>query len=201
MNVIILDNYDSFTYNLDQYLRELGTRPRVYRNDAVSLDEIRSLDPDRIVISPGPGHPDDPAYFGVCRAVILDLGASVPILGVCLGHQGIIAAHGGRVIRARRVMHGKTSVVHHAGAGLLRGLPRPFRAMRYHSLVGDPTSLPESLVLTAWTRDGVIMGVQHRTQPTHGVQFHPESIGTPHGKALLANFLEDPSPSGPIENF
>jgi anthranilate synthase component 2 len=189
MTTVILDNYDSFTFNLYQYLGDLGERPLVYRNDRISLAELDRLRPDRIVISPGPGNPENEAYFGVCRQAILQLGPTVPILGVCLGHQGIIHAFGGRVVRARQVMHGKTSFVFHNDAGIFQGLPRSFEAMRYHSLVGDPATLPACLEVTAWTQDEVIMGVRHRVYPIHGVQFHPESIGTPIGKRLLQNFL------------
>ena len=189
MKTVILDNYDSFTFNLYQYLGELDERPAVFRNDEISVDELRQLAPDRIVLSPGPGHPADPGYFGVCRRVILELGPSIPILGVCLGHQGIIHALGGRVVRAERVMHGKTSHVYHGQRGIFAGLPRKFRAMRYHSLVGARDGLPKCLSVTAWTSQQVIMGVQHREHPIYGVQFHPESIGTKIGKRLLANFL------------
>ncbi len=189
MKTVILDNYDSFTFNLYQYLGELDERPVVFRNDETSVEELRRLAPDRIVISPGPGHPGDPAYFGVCRSVILELGPAIPILGVCLGHQGIIHAFGGRVARADRVMHGKTSLVQHTGQGIFAGLPEEFRAMRYHSLVGAREDLPRCLAVTAWTSQDVIMGVRHREFPIHGVQFHPESIGTKIGKRLLANFL------------
>jgi len=189
VKTVILDNYDSFTFNLYQLLGELDERPLVFRNDQVSLTDLVRLQPDRIVISPGPGNPEDESYFGVCRQAILELGREVPILGVCLGHQGIIAAFGGRVIRAREVMHGKTSFVFHNDTGIFRGLPRAFEAMRYHSLVGDRNTLPDCLEVTAKTWDDVIMGVQHRQLPIYGVQFHPESIGTPVGKRLLENFL------------
>jgi anthranilate synthase component 2 len=193
MKTVILDNYDSFTFNLYQYLGELDERPLVFRNDRITLAELQALRPDRIVISPGPGSPADERYFGVCREAILRLGPTTPVLGVCLGHQGIIHAFGGRIVRARRAVHGKTSRIFHKGAGVLRGLSRPFEAMRYHSLVGDPQTLPECLKVTARTADGVIMAVQHRTYPIYGVQFHPESIGTPAGKLLLRNFLAAPA--------
>ena len=193
MKIVVLDNYDSFTYNLYQYLGEIGGRPVVFRNDKISLAELQRMRPCRIVISPGPGTPEDPTRLGVCRDAILQLGPSIPVLGVCLGHQGIITALGGRVVRARQVMHGKTSRIYHNGAGLFAGLPQPFEAMRYHSLVADPTTLPKCLEVTARTGDGVIMGVRHREYPIHGVQFHPESIGTPAGKQLLENFLNCPS--------
>jgi anthranilate synthase/aminodeoxychorismate synthase-like glutamine amidotransferase len=197
MKIVLLDNYDSFTFNLYQYLAELGGQPMVFRNDRISLAKLRRLGPERLVISPGPGSPEDPAYFGICRQVILQLGPRIPLLGVCLGHQGIIHAFGGRIVRAPTPMHGKTSDIYHNGVGILRGLPAPFEAMRYHSLVGDPESLPACLTATAWTADGVLMAVQHRRWPIYGVQFHPESIGTPAGKQLLRNFLarEAVSPS------
>ena len=189
MKTVILDNYDSFTFNLYQYVGELDERPLVFRNDEITFDELASLDPERIIISPGPGRPDDPQYFGICGEVILELGARVPLLGICLGHQGIIHAFGGRVVRAREVMHGKTSFIFHEGRGVFRDVPMPFEAMRYHSLVGEATTLPECLELTAKTTDGVIMGVRHRMYPIEGIQFHPESVGTAAGKQLLKNFL------------
>jgi anthranilate synthase/aminodeoxychorismate synthase-like glutamine amidotransferase len=188
--VIILDNYDSFVYNLYQAIGELtGVAARVVRNDAITIEELIAANPSHLIISPGPGTPEDPAYFGVCRAAILELGPKIPTLGVCLGHQGIAAAFGGRVIRAPMVMHGKTSLIEHAGTGLFAGLPSPLRVMRYHSLVVEPESLPESLIVTSRTQDGVIMSVAHREWPLVGVQFHPESIGTQQGKRLLGNFL------------
>jgi anthranilate synthase/aminodeoxychorismate synthase-like glutamine amidotransferase len=188
--VVILDNYDSFVYNLYQAIGELtGAAARVVRNDAITIEELIAAEPTHLIISPGPGTPEDPAYFGVCRAAILRLGPRVPTLGVCLGHQGIAAAFGGRVTRAPKVMHGKTSLITHEGAGLFAGLPSPLRVMRYHSLVVDPESLPSSLAVTSRTQDGVIMSVAHREWPIVGVQFHPESIGTQDGKRLLGNFL------------
>jgi anthranilate synthase/aminodeoxychorismate synthase-like glutamine amidotransferase len=188
-SVVILDNYDSFVFNLYQRIGELcGVAATVVRNDRISVDGVRALAPTHLVISPGPGNPEDPAAFGVCGAVIRELGPTVPLLGVCLGHQGIGAALGGRVIRAEPV-HGKTSLVHHRGQGVLAGLPSPFRAMRYHSLVLDEAALPDGLEVTARTSDGTVMGVRHRRWPVEGVQFHPESIGTPQGIRLLANFL------------
>jgi anthranilate synthase component 2 len=189
MKTVILDNYDSFTFNLYQYVGELDERPLVFRNDEITFDELASLDPERIIISPGPGRPDDPQYFGICGEVILELGVRVPLLGICLGHQGIIHAFGGRVVRAREVMHGKTSFIFHEGRGVFRDVPMPFEAMRYHSLIGEATTLPECLELTAKTTDGVIMGVRHRMYPIEGIQFHPESVGTAAGKQLLKNFL------------
>ena len=200
MTTLVIDNYDSFTWNLVQLLGELGERPVVARNDAISVEEIRALAPRAIVLSPGPGHPDDPARVGVCRAALGAL-ASTPILGVCLGHQVIVSAFGGRVIRAERVMHGKTSLVHHRGDDLFAGLPLPFEAMRYHSLVADPRALPPCLEVTAWCKDGTVMGVRHRGRPVFGVQFHPESIGTQVGRRLLGAFLRAarPRPSPRLE--
>ena len=189
MNVLLLDNYDSFVYNLAQALRSLGARVNVVRNDAWPLEEVRSAGPDAIVISPGPGNPADPGYFGVCSEVIRELLDEIPLLGVCLGHQGLAHALGGTVVRARQVMHGKCSPILHRGTGLFHGLPAGFSAMRYHSLaVSAP--LPECLTLDAWTADATVMAVSHRTAPAYGVQFHPESIGTPLGPRLLANFLQ-----------
>jgi anthranilate synthase component II len=189
MKTIIIDNYDSFTFNLYQYIGELDERPLVFRNDAITVPELMKLKPDRVIISPGPGNPEDPAYFGVCRETIRVLGTTVPLLGVCLGHQGIFSCFGGRVIRAKQVVHGKTSNIFHDNSELFVGLPQPFEAMRYHSLVGDPGTLPECLEVTARTADGVIMGLQHREFPIYGVQFHPESIGTSSGRRLIENFL------------
>jgi anthranilate synthase/aminodeoxychorismate synthase-like glutamine amidotransferase len=188
VTTLIVDNYDSFTWNLFQLFGALEAEPRVVRNDAVTLDDIRRIAPTHLVLSPGPGHPDDPARIGVCRAILeADLG--VPILGVCLGHQAIVSIAGGRIVQAPRLMHGKTSLVEHDGDGILKELPRPFEAMRYHSLTADPASLPDSLVVTAWCKDGTIMGVRHRRRPIFGVQFHPESIGTVWGPALCRAFL------------
>ncbi|MBX3207640.1 MAG: aminodeoxychorismate/anthranilate synthase component II [Labilithrix sp.] len=188
MTTLIVDNYDSFAWNLFQLFGALGGEPRVVRNDAVTLDDVRRLAPRRIVLSPGPGRPDDPERVGVCRA-ILDADLGVPVLGVCLGHQAIVCAAGGRVVRAARPMHGKTSLVEHRGDGILHELPQPFEAMRYHSLTADPTSLPESLAVTAWCKDGTVMAVRHQRRPIFGVQFHPESIGTAWGPALCRSFL------------
>ena len=190
MKIAILDNYDSFTYNLFQYFGELGERPIVVRNNELTFEQFCALDVDRIVISPGPGRPDVAKYFGICTRVIRELGQTTPILGVCLGHQGIIHAFGGRVIRASQVMHGKTSTVFHNDIGIFAGLKNAFEAMRYQSLIGDKESLPGCLKITAKTWDEVIMGVQHETLPIHGIQFHPESIGTPLGKQLLRRFMD-----------
>jgi anthranilate synthase component 2 len=189
MKLLLLDNYDSFVYNLAQALRSLGAETQVVRNDAITLAQVYALAVDAIVISPGPGRPEEPRHFGVCGAVIAALGTRVPMLGVCLGHQGIVHMLGGRVMRAPQVMHGKTSVIEHDGTGVFQGLPQGFEAMRYHSLVADPTSLPSCLRITARSPDRAIMGVAHRHAALHGVQFHPESIGTPHGPQLLDNFL------------
>jgi len=185
--VLLVDNYDSFTYNLYQYLCELGAQVTVRRNDAISVEEARELAPDAIVISPGPGVPSD---AGVSIELIRALGPTTPTLGVCLGHQAVAEAFGGKVVRAPELMHGKASPVHHTGAGVLRGLPSPFSAIRYHSLCAAEADLPDALEVTAHSDSGVIMAVRHREYPVEGVQFHPESILTEHGKALLANFLE-----------
>ena len=190
MRFLILDNYDSFVYNIAQYLGELGVECDVVRNDAITLGGIRAGGYDAIVISPGPGTPEDGKSFGVCGAVIKEMGPATPVLGVCLGHQGIIAAFGGRVTNAGRVRHGKTSPVRHTGEGLFRGVKNPFRATRYHSLVGDKTVIPGVLEVTATAEDdGEIMGVRHREYPVQGVQFHPESVMTEDGKRILANFI------------
>ena len=192
MRLLMIDNYDSFTFNLVQYLQELGAEVRVERNDALTVDEIERLAPERIVISPGPCTPNE---AGVSMAVIERMGASTPILGVCLGHQSIGQVYGGDVIRAGRIMHGKTSRIRHEGKGVFAGLPDGYEATRYHSLVVDKRTLPAALEITAWTEhdDGSIeeiMGLRHRDFPVDGVQFHPESILTQHGHALLKNFLE-----------
>jgi anthranilate synthase/aminodeoxychorismate synthase-like glutamine amidotransferase len=184
--VLVIDNYDSFTYNLVQVIGGLGAEPVVHRNDAIDLAGVAALAPDGIVISPGPGTPAD---AGISMAVIEAFGAQVPLLGVCLGHQCIGEVFGGRVVRAERVMHGKTSWVRHRGSGVLSGLPDPFEATRYHSLVVEPASLPDVLEVTAETDDGVIMGLRHRRWPVEGVQFHPESVLTVDGPRLIANFL------------
>jgi anthranilate synthase/aminodeoxychorismate synthase-like glutamine amidotransferase len=184
--ILLIDNYDSFTFNLAQYLGELGAPPVVVRNDEVTVDDVASMRPERIVISPGPGRPED---AGISVEVIRRFGPEVPLLGVCLGHQGIGLAFGGSVVRAGELMHGKTSAVHHDGAGVFRGVSQPFAAGRYHSLViAQP--LPADLELAARTEDGTIMGVRHRAYPIHGVQFHPESVLTGEGRKLLRNFLE-----------
>ena len=192
--LLMIDNYDSFTYNLVQYLSELGEDVRVYRNDALTTADVAALAPQRIVISPGPCTPNE---AGISLAVIREFGGRIPILGVCLGHQSIGQAFGGEVVRARRVMHGKTSMIRHSGVGVFTGLPNPFEATRYHSLIVRKESLPASLEVTAWTEDeagGVdeIMGLRHRSMAIEGVQFHPESILTRVGMDLLANFVGAP---------
>lgn len=188
--LLIIDNYDSFTYNLVQYFGEMGVETGVVRNDAVGVDDIRRMAPERICISPGPCTPNE---AGISCAVIRELGANTPILGVCLGHQAIGQVYGGEVVRAGRLMHGKVSPIHHHGQGVFAGLPNPFEATRYHSLIVRRESVPECLELTAWTDEGEVMGLQHRQHPVHGVQFHPESILTREGKRLLANFLALPA--------
>jgi len=190
-NLLMIDNYDSFTWNLVQYFQTLGAEVEVVRNDALDVDEIAARAPSHLVISPGPGTPDQ---AGVSMEVIRRLGATTPILGVCLGHQSIGQVYGGKVVRAGRIMHGKTSPIHHHGTGVFIGLPDGLTATRYHSLVVDKNSLPNCLEITAWTEnaDGSmeeIMGFKHREYPVHGVQFHPESILTEHGRTLLGNFL------------
>ncbi len=184
--VVVIDNYDSFTYNLVQYLGELGADPLVHRNDVVTVAEVEALEPDAILISPGPGRPED---AGISNDLIARLGPRIPTFGVCLGHQCIGQVFGGQVVRAAQVMHGKTSWIRHTGAGVMAGLADPFEATRYHSLVVDRDTLPDVLEVTAETDDGVIMGLRHREHPIEGVQFHPESILTSVGKDLLANFL------------
>lgn len=191
--LLVLDNYDSFTFNLVQFLGELAAEHplaadlRVERNDALTLEQIRALEPAAILISPGPGDPDQ---SGVCLEVLRELSPSVPTLGVCLGHQSIAQVYGGRVVRARELMHGKTSPVLHQGQGVFAGLPNPLTATRYHSLIAERESLPDCLEITAWLEDGTIMGLRHRAYPhLQGVQFHPESVLTQAGHALLANFL------------
>ena len=193
--IIVIDNYDSFTYNLVQYLGELGEefpvakQIEVYRNDKINLETLRRLKPDGIVISPGPGRPND---AGISLEIIRELGPTLPVLGVCLGHQCIGQIFGGRVIAAPVLMHGKTSEIHHTGKGVFQGLEQPFKATRYHSLIVERDTLPDSLEVTAWIEGGMIMGLRHREYPhIQGVQFHPESILTSQGKALLRNFVKD----------
>ena len=184
--LLLIDNYDSFTYNLVHYLGELGAEVTIYRNDAISADESLALKPQGIVLSPGPCDPDQ---AGICLELIEKNGGTIPLMGVCLGHQAIGQAFGGKVVRAKTLMHGKTSDIHHEGHGLFEGLPTPFTATRYHSLTVERNSLPECLEVTAQTDDGVVMGLSHREYPVHGVQFHPESIASDQGHEILKNFL------------
>ncbi|TXH19756.1 MAG: aminodeoxychorismate/anthranilate synthase component II [Gammaproteobacteria bacterium] len=185
--ILVVDNYDSFTYNLVHYLNELGAETLVYRNDALSVEEALGLKPDGVLLSPGPCTPNE---AGICLDLLAAAPDDLPILGVCLGHQAIGQAYGGQVVRAKAVMHGKTSPIHHEGKGVFAGLPDPFTATRYHSLSVEKSTLPEVLEVTGWTDDGEIMGFSHRAKPVHGVQFHPESIATEGGHAMLANFLK-----------
>lgn len=185
--LLMIDNYDSFTYNLVQYFQELGEEVEVYRNDAITVDEISRKRPRRVVVSPGPC---SPAEAGISVEAIRTLAGKIPLLGVCLGHQSIGHALGGRVVRAASLMHGKTSPIHHDGSGIFRGLPNPFDATRYHSLIVERETFPADLQITAWTAEGEIMGLEHKTLPLWGVQFHPESILTVEGKKLLKNFLD-----------
>ena len=184
--ILLLDNYDSFVYNLARYVRELGETPEVHRHDALSVDQVAAMAPSHIIISPGPCSPTE---AGISTEVVRRLGATTPILGVCLGHQCIGAAYGGEIVRAGRPMHGKTSLIHHRGSGIFRGLPTPFRATRYHSLVIAPASVPDGLEVRATSEDGEIMAVQHTRHPVYGVQFHPESVLTEHGYRLVDHFL------------
>ena len=186
--LLMIDNYDSFTYNLVQYFGELGEEVAVHRNDEITLEDIARLKPARIVVSPGPCTPNE---AGVSVPLIREFAGKIPILGVCLGHQSIGQAFGGKIVHARQLMHGKTSAIQHNAGGVFRGLPNPFQATRYHSLVIERASLPDCLAVTAWTDDGEIMGVRHRTLAVEGVQFHPESILTEHGHRMLKNFLEE----------
>jgi len=185
--ILMIDNYDSFTYNLVQYLRQLGAEVSVFRNDALTLPEVKAMSPAGIVISPGPGRPD---AAGISIPAILEFSGKIPLLGVCLGHQAIARAFGGSIVSAKRLMHGKTSSVTSDGKGVFSGMDKPFQAMRYHSLVADPGDLPECLYVTATSEDGEIMGIRHRDHATEGIQFHPESIMTQVGKRLLRNYLK-----------
>ena len=185
--ILVIDNYDSFTYNLVHYLNELGAETSVWRNDALSVQEALGMHPEAVLLSPGP---KAPAQAGICLPLLRGAPSDLPILGVCLGHQAIGEAYGGDVIRAKAVMHGKTSQIFHEGKGVFKDMPNPFTATRYHSLSVDRATLPAELEITAWTEDGEIMGFQHRDRPVHGVQFHPESIATEGGHKLLENFLE-----------
>jgi anthranilate synthase component 2 len=191
MKVLVMDNYDSFVYNLVQYIGELGGEPLVYRNDEITFKEAMKLNPKRIVISPGPGTPEDPHYFGVCSAILQNMSRKIPTLGVCLGNQGIISSFGGKIVRAKQLMHGKTSLIEHDGKGVFRNIKNPFTATRYHSLVGDRNSLPSNIeVIAKAIDDEEIMGVRHKKYPITGLQFHPESILCEDGKKIIKNFLE-----------
>jgi anthranilate synthase component 2 len=190
MKILVIDNYDSFVYNIAQLLGELMTEPTVLRNDSITLQDVRKMRPDAIVISPGPGHPADRRYFGVCTDIITELGPSVPILGVCLGHQGIVHAFGGKVVNATKIRHGKTSLIHYTADRLFEDVKNPFTATRYHSLVADQNTVPTSLEVTAKALDdGEIMGIRHRQYLIEGVQFHPESVLTGDGRRMLLNFI------------
>ena len=185
--ILVIDNYDSFTYNLVHYVNELGAETVVHRNDKISVQDAIALGPEGVILSPGPCTPNE---AGICLPLLRAAPASLPILGVCLGHQAIGQAYGGEVVRAKALMHGKTSTIHHTGQGIFKGIPDGFTATRYHSLSVRKEDLPPELEMTAWTDDGEIMGMQHRDRPVHGVQFHPESIATEYGHELLANFLD-----------
>jgi anthranilate synthase component 2 len=185
--ILVIDNYDSFTYNLVHYLNELGAQTRVWRNDALTADEALGMKPQAVLLSPGPCTPDE---AGVCLDILRQAPRDLPILGVCLGHQAMGQAEGGKVIRAQTLMHGKTDQISHTGKGIFKDIPSPFTATRYHSLAIERSSMPNTLEVTAWTSDGEIMGVQHKDRPFYGVQFHPESIATQYGHEMLANFLD-----------
>ena len=185
--ILIIDNYDSFTYNLVQYLGELGQSLKVFRNDRISIEKIRKLKANKIVISPGPGTPAD---AGISKDVIREFAGKIPLLGVCLGHQCIGEVYGGRIVQARKLMHGKASLIYHTGKGIFKAIPNPFEATRYHSLLVERRTFPEALEITAWTKEKEIMGLQHKEYPLFGVQFHPESILTKAGKDILRNFLK-----------
>lgn len=188
-NILVIDNYDSFTFNLVQYLGELATIPLVYRNDQISYPEAASLDLEGVVISPGPGTPQIPRYFGISLDILKKLSPSIPTLGVCLGHQGIGVAYGAAIMQADELFHGKATPIYHHGKGIFHGIPDGFMGARYHSLLLDPATIPQALEVTARTENGEIMGIKHREYPIYGVQFHPESILTEHGKKILKNFL------------
>ncbi|MCF8720492.1 aminodeoxychorismate/anthranilate synthase component II [Nitrospina gracilis] len=195
--ILMIDNYDSFTYNLVQYLGELGADIRVHRNDKITVEEIERLAPEKIVISPGPC---TPAKAGVSKDVVRHFAGKIPLLGVCLGHQSVAEAFGGKIVKAAKLMHGKTSQIHHDNKTLFKGLPNPFEATRYHSLIVERESLPDCFEVSAWTAEGEIMGIRHKELPIEGVQFHPESILTVYGKNLLKNFLDSPGlPAGHID--
>ena len=191
MKVLVIDNYDSFVYNLVQYVGEQGAETLVFRNDQITLQEAAKLKPDRIVISPGPANPEDDHYFGVCKSILQKLSPNIPTLGVCLGHQGIIYSYGGKVVPAKKLMHGKTCAISHNGKDLFKGVRSPLSTTRYHSLAGERSSIPDCLEITAEAiDDGEIMGIKHKNYPIYGVQFHPESILCEDGKLIIKNFLE-----------
>lgn len=191
MKTLVIDNYDSFVYNLVQYVGELGGEPIVYRNNQLSIDMAKKLQPDRIIISPGPGTPENPRYFGTCSAILKKMSPTIPTLGVCLGAQGIVHVFGGRIVRAKRLMHGKTSMIKHDGEALFKAVRNPFRATRYHSLVAEKVTIPSCLHITAEALDdSEVMGVRHRIYPIEGIQFHPESILTEDGMQIIKNFLD-----------
>lgn len=191
LRVIVIDNYDSFVYNLVQYFGELGAEVKIYRNDKISLNQIKKLDPKRIVISPGPGTPEKERYFGICSEILQKLSKKIPTLGVCLGHQGIIHSFGGKISSAKKLMHGKTSIITHDGKTIFKGVKNPLIGTRYHSLIGDKESIPECLEVSARSiKDGEVMAVRHIKYPIEGVQFHPESILCEDGKLIIKNFLE-----------
>ena len=191
MKTLVIDNYDSFVYNLVQYVGELGGEPIVYRNDQLSIDVVKKLRPDRIIISPGPGTPEDPKYFGTCSAILKQMSPTIPTLGVCLGAQGIVHVFGGKIIRAKRLMHGKTSMIKHDGKTIFKDIRNPLRATRYHSLVAEKTAIPSCLKITAEALDdSEVMGVRHIVYPIEGIQFHPESILTEDGMKIIKNFLD-----------
>ncbi len=187
--VLVIDNFDSFVFNLVQYIGESGFEPVVYRNNEITVQEALRINPSHVLISPGPGHPEDEHYFGISSSLIREMGRETPVLGVCLGHQGITTVFGGKVIRAPEVLHGKTSLIRHNGKGIFHGIPNPMQGMRYHSLIAERESFPSCLLITGETEDGIIMALEHKKHPIFGVQFHPESIGTPAGKGIIKNFL------------
>ena len=193
--VLLIDNYDSFTYNIFQEISELGAEVRVIRNDRITVDEVLKISPERVVVSPGPGRPEN---AGISVSLIKNLAGKIPVLGVCLGHQALGYAYGGRIVGAKRLMHGKTSLIFHDGSGIFAGIPNPFEATRYHSLLVEKETLPDSLKVTAWTEDNEIMGLQVKGLPLFGVQFHPESILTKEGVNILKNFLLLPAGSSPL---
>lgn len=191
MKTLVIDNYDSFVYNLVQYVGELGGEPLVYRNNQISIDKAKKLQPDRIIISPGPGTPEEPKYFGTCSAILKQMSTKIPTLGVCLGSQGIVYVFGGRIVRAKRLMHGKTSIIKHDGKAIFKDVRNPLRATRYHSLVAEKATIPSCLEITAESLDDLeVMGVRHTVYPIEGIQFHPESILTEDGMKIIKNFLE-----------